>query len=160
MIRKEESLQTAIVKYLRLQYPGVIFHVDHGSAKRRSYAEQAMMKRQQYKAGYPDFQILKPVGNWHGLLMELKKDYQTLFYKNGTLKPGSDDHFYIQQDFMTELVNAGYCAQFVWSFDVAKALIDQYLSGSLKSPYLPIRSKESYLQKADREADIFFSQNM
>lgn len=155
MNRKEEQLQTAICTYMKLQYPNVIFKVD-SVAQKRGYAAQGVLRKQQYKPGFPDFMILHPVGKWHGLLLELKKDYTEIHYKNGTLKPGPDDHFYNQQSFMTELTQQGYAAQFCWSFDMAKVVIDQYLKGLLVEPYLAFKSKASIIEQYDKIADEFF----
>lgn len=154
MIRAEEAHQTAICTYLKLQYPNVIFHVDNGSAKKRTFVEQNVMRKQQYKPGYPDITILHPVGKWHALLLEIKKDWQEIHYKDGTLKPGNDDHFYIQQDFMSELTNRGYIAQFTWSIEYSKVVIDNYMKGLLTDPYLPVKTKVS---KNDLLANNFFT---
>jgi hypothetical protein len=156
MSRKEESLQTAICRYLKLQYPNVIFHCDHGGAKKRSFAEQGVMKKQQYKAGYPDMQVLKPVGKWHGLFLEVKKSYDELFYVTGELKPGPSDHFYSQDDMHYELVQNGYAACFIWSLEDAIRVIDRYMNDRLAFFVRIPRKKPSIHQLNNLTADEFF----
>jgi len=158
MNRKEQELQNAIVKYMRLQYPKVIFKVDGGAdANKGSYVARQVYSKQQYKRGYPDFQIIKPSKYYNGLFLELKGAYDDLFNKNGTMKLGANDHHVEQYDFIKELRGNGYYADFCWNFEMAKNRIDVYIIGDeliqkdyqFNSPTLAERNATS--------ADEFFS---
>jgi hypothetical protein len=122
----EQDLQTALCKYMKLQYPNVIFHVDAGSAKNRTGFMQGIHKAQQFKAGIPDFFILKPNKAFYGLFIELKADRSKIWNKNGTrLK---SDHLDEQEEFHRLLNEQGYFATFACGFEEAKIIIDKYLN--------------------------------
>ena len=126
---KEQSLASAIVKYMKLQHPKVIFKIDGGAdANKASFSAKAVYSKQQYKRGFPDFQIVKTSKHYGGLFLELKADYDCLFNKNGTMKRGSSDHHVEQYEFIKELRLNGYAADFCWSIDSALLWIDAYLS--------------------------------
>jgi len=125
---KEQSLCTAIVQYMKMQHPKVIFKVDGGAdANKASHVARGIYSKQQYKRGFPDFQIVKPNKYYYGLFLELKSGYNALFNKNGTMKRGGEDHHVEQYEFIKELRANGYFADFCYNFDTAKAVIDFYI---------------------------------
>ena len=158
MNRKEQELQNAIVKYMRLQYPKVIFKVDGGAdANKSSFVARQVYSKQQYKRGYPDFQIIKPSEYYFGLFLELKGCEEDLFNKNGTMKRGSNDHHVEQHNFIQELRANGYWADFCWNIEDAIKIIENYfLDNTFPDTNYQFNSL-SYAEKQNAIADEFFN---
>ena len=158
MTYKEQSLCTSIVQYMKLQHPKVIFKIDGGAdANKASHVARAIYSKQQYKRGFPDFQIIKPNKYYSGLFLELKSDYNALFNKNGTMKRGSEDHHVEQYAFIKELRDNGYAADFCWSLDSALLWIDAYL-GNVKLTENNYQYNSPTLSELkEDEANNFFS---
>jgi hypothetical protein len=133
-MRKEQpeyTLQKQVCKYLNMQYPNVMFLSDTIAAVKLTFPQQARNKAIQ-KKGFkcPDLIILKPRIDFltgytiHcGLFIELK--VKNPFKPNG--KPYSNPHIEAQYETLKKLSEIGYCAEFAWSFEMAKNLIDTYL---------------------------------
>ena len=68
---KEYQLQKAIVTYIKLQYPNVLYCASAGGL-RTSMTQAVKMKASGYIKGYPDLSILEPVGKFHSLFLEVK----------------------------------------------------------------------------------------
>lgn len=124
---KEYQLCKAISTYLKLQYPHVLFHFDYAGLN-LSIVQAARMKSIQGLIGYPDLFIAHPVGRWHGLFIEVKKDGHQIFTSKGVVK--KDKHIQEQIDFSTKLYYRGYAAYFGYSFDSIKDIIDKYLNNN------------------------------
>ena len=122
-MRKEERLQISISRYLKHQYPQVIFTAESSGIPLPIYlAKKAKAQRNPTK-GLPDVWIAQPNTMYYGLFLELKT--KTPFLKSGKLS--TNKHIREQAKVLERLNDLGYLAQFVWSFDMAKALIDDYL---------------------------------
>ena len=131
----ELELQMQVADYLRLQYPGVLFHSDFGSGIKLTMGQAIKQKRLQGgRRSWPDMFIAEPMPRcvdgswdyeWHGLFVELKKAGTRIFKKNGTLV--SDAHICEQFDMLEQLRQSGYMAEFACGFDEAKKIIDEYL---------------------------------
>ena len=121
---REYLLAKEVSRYLRLQYPKVLFHFDLAGLN-LSRGQAGMMKVIQHKRGFPDLMVLQPSGNFNGLFIELKADGKNPYKKNGDIK--SDEHLNEQQDMINELLKRGYKACFCTGFDSAKNVIDTYL---------------------------------
>jgi hypothetical protein len=74
--------------------------------------------------GWPDIFIPEPRGRYHGLYIELKKDGEKLFKKDG--KTPISDHVAEQFELIDKLTDRGYSAGFAIGFDKAKKVIDHY----------------------------------
>lgn len=127
---EEYNLALAVSKYLRLQYPSVIFRFDMAGLN-LSKTQAGMNKAIQHSRAYPDLFILKPRKiqgiQYHGLFLELKKEGTKLYKKDG--RPTSE-HLTEQANILLRLSENGYCAYFSVGFDQTKELIDRYLKGS------------------------------
>ena len=67
----EDQLQTAVIHYLRVMYPGLLyFHTPNGGYRIKQQAKR--FKAQGVLAGIPDVMILKARGEYHGFAAELK----------------------------------------------------------------------------------------
>jgi hypothetical protein len=122
-MKKEESLQIAVSNYLRLQYPGVIF-TSESSGIRLTIGQAIKAKKQRSNCKLPDMIILEPKGDFKGLCLELKKEGEKVFQKNGEPYSG---HIKEQYETLKRLSDKGYFAGFVCGFDHAKKIIDTYM---------------------------------
>lgn len=123
----EAELQKQVAIYLRMQYPDVIFHSDFGSGVKLSPWQARMQKMQNGgRRAWPDMMIAEPIGNYHGLFIELKRDGARLKKQNGEW---ASSHIAEQNIMLNELSNKGYKAEFAIGFEQALDLIDDYLGG-------------------------------
>ena len=133
---KEADIQCHIADYLRMQYPGVIFHSDFGSGTKLTMGQAVRQKRLNGgRRAWPDMFIAEPMprcidGGWdyeyNGLFIELKKEGTRIKKKNGEW---ASEHIAEQAYMLSELTARGYKADFALGFDQAKRLIDEYLGG-------------------------------
>lgn len=119
--KTEEGLHLAICKYIKLQYPHVIF-TSEGSGVRLTKGQSVKEKLKRSGTGLPDIWIVHP-DKPEMLFLEVKKE--SPFKKNGELK--QDTHLQEQEDIIWQLIDKGHYADFVWDFDRAKAIIDNFL---------------------------------
>ena len=124
MAKKEEQLSKSVSRYLKLQYPDVVFTCD-SSGIRLTIGQATVLKAQRSTHKIPDMIILKPNAEYHGLILELKSDDSSPFLKDGSLSKGQ--HIQEQNQTLTALLNIGYYAVFAVGFDNAKKIIDDYM---------------------------------
>lgn len=123
----EAELQKQVAIYIRMQYPDVIFHSDFGSGVKLTPWQAKMQKMQNGgRRAWPDMFLAEPVGNYHGLFVELKKEGTRLKKKNGDW---ASEHIAEQDAVLSELNDKGYKAEFAIGFEQALNLIDDYLGG-------------------------------
>ena len=123
----EAELQKQVAIYIRMQYPDVLFHSDFGSGVKLTPWQAKMQKMQNGgKRAWPDLLIAEPVGKYHGLFIELKKDGVKLLKRNGEF---TSEHIAEQDALLHELSGKGYKAEFAIGFEQALNLIDNYLGG-------------------------------
>ena len=123
----EAELQKQVAIYIRMQYPDVIFHSDFGSGVKLSPWQARMQKMQNGgRRAWPDMMIAEPMGNYHGLFIELKREGARLKKQNGEW---ASSHIAEQNIMLNELSNKGYKAEFAIGFEQALDLIDDYLGG-------------------------------
>ena len=128
MAKKEEQLSKAVSRYLKLQYSDVVFTCD-ASGVRLTMGQATALKAQRSVHKIPDMIILKPNGEYHGLILELKSEDSSPYLKDGSLSKGQ--HIQEQNQTLTELLNIGYYAVFAVGFDNAKKIIDDYFNNKL-----------------------------
>lgn len=123
----EAELQKQVAIYIRMQYPDVIFHSDFGSGVKLTPWQAKMQKMQNGgRRAWPDMVLAEPVGKYHGLFVELKKEGTRLKKKNGDW---ASEHIAEQDAVLSELNDKGYKAEFAIGFEQALNLIDDYLGG-------------------------------
>lgn len=120
--KKEEKLQISVCKYLKLQYPNIIFASD-GSGVRLTKGQAVLAKKMRSDKGYPDLFIAEPRGAFSGLYLELKKDGEVVYNRNGSIRKDKQE----QNEMLIRLREKGYVAEFAVGFDACKRLIDSYL---------------------------------
>lgn len=121
-MKTEEKLQIAVCKYLKLQYPDVIFTAESSGLK-LTIGQAVIAKQLRSSKGLPDLMIFEPNDLYHGLFLELKKEGTRL--NNG--KMPNTKHIREQKDILNKLWSLGYAAGFACGFDEAKNIIDEYL---------------------------------
>jgi hypothetical protein len=124
--QSEYNLQKQICEYLKYKYPNILFLTDTVAAIRLT-PMQGKRNKDVQKQGFktPDLLILEPKGNYAGLMIELK--IENPFYKGQFIEIKSNEHIKEQADSLFKLNIKRYCACFAWSFDMAKAIIDDYM---------------------------------
>lgn len=126
----ELDIQIQVADYLRLRYPNVLFHSDYGSGLRLTPGQAVKQKRLQGgRRAWPDLFIAHPMGKYHGMYLELKKDGTRLQKRNGDF---ASEHIKEQWEMLGALTLRGYRAEFACGFDEAKKIIDEYLGGLIK----------------------------
>ena len=68
MAKKEEQLSKSVSRYLKLQYPDVVFTCD-SSGIRLTIGQATVLKAQRSTHKIPDMIILKPNAEYHGLIL-------------------------------------------------------------------------------------------
>lgn len=123
----EKQLHKQICTYIKLQYPNVIFNTDLAGL-RMTYGQAKDVKHLRSSNSFPDLIIYE--NNWlhSALFLEIKKE--TPYKKDGSLK--KNEHLQAQNKMLSELRKRGYQALFVWSFEAAKKIIDEYLIDEFK----------------------------
>lgn len=141
-VQREEKTQIRVCKYLRANYPNVIFTCDLASGMRLPVHIAKKNKDMRSSRGLPDMFIAfpakaysKPTGGhkpvryfkqYYGLFMELKSEGVVVFNKDGSLR--KDEHLQEQHEILKQLEEQGYKACFAIGFDEAKKIIDEYLA--------------------------------
>jgi hypothetical protein len=135
-IKREESLQRQICRYLKLQYPNLIFRSDYASGLQLTINQAAIHKSLQSSRSWPDLFIYKSSRGYHGLGLELKREGTVIYLSRGPRKGKltSDPHIQEQAMMLQELNNLGYFARFGVGFDQCQRIIDWYLNPNYKEP--------------------------
>jgi hypothetical protein len=118
MFRPEEGEQIAVVNYLRVAYPRVLFTISPANIKVSIWMGKKIVQMG-YNKGTPDLMIFAPRKHYHGLMIEMKKSA-----KYGKSYPTAE-----QKHWCIELDNIGYCSHICYGADEAIKLIDDYMRG-------------------------------
>lgn len=125
MSNYERELHKAVVTYIKMQYPKVLFNTDlSGVFTTPATAKQVSQLRS--RKGHPDLMIYEPRGGYYGLFVELKANGVKVHNQNGDIV--ASDHIRTQAEYLEELNQRGYMAVFAVGFDAAKRVIDSYLN--------------------------------
>lgn len=125
----EKQLHAQICDYIKKRYPSVIFNTDL-SGLRLTLGQATQAKHLRSGNGFPDIVIYKMktelyVDKVYGaLFLEVKKE--SPFKRNWKLK--NNAHLIEQNEMHIRLRDAGYAACFVWTFEQAVKIIDNYLN--------------------------------
>lgn len=121
----EHSLYEQIARYIRLQYPDIIYRFDLAADLKLTPGQAAKHHRLHPERGYPDLFIAKARGEYHGFYLEIKTKSNSPYKKDGTLK--KDKHLEEQARMLEKLRASGYRAEFGVGFEGCKKIIDEYL---------------------------------
>lgn len=136
--QKEEKEQIRICKYLRKDYPDVIFTCDLASGMKLPIHIAAKNKSMRSSRGLPDLFIAEPFGDpeealcrdekpfYLGLFIEIKSE-DTILYKVDGVTLRKNEHIEEQAEILRQLSEKGYKAVFACGYEEAKKIIDEYL---------------------------------
>lgn len=122
---KEETIHEQVVKYLKFQYPKILFRTDFAAGIKMTIGQAVKHKKLQQSRAWPDIFVAKPYNGYCGLFLELKRDVSEIFKKDGSLV--KNEHIREQAALIKQLNELGYKAMFACGFDHARKAIDEYL---------------------------------
>lgn len=123
--KRELQISLALSQYINIKYPNVLFFID-ASGVRLTIGQATQLKKQRSKRfKIPDFIILQPCKGYHALILELKKEDESPYLKNGELS--KSEHVQEQNKALQHLNKLGYKAQFAVGLDEAMKVVDEYL---------------------------------
>jgi hypothetical protein len=112
----EAGVQKAVIDYLKYTYPQALYCASAGGI-RTSMKQAIKMKATGYVKGVPDLQIFEPMGNYHGLLIEIK-DIKGVVSKE-------------QKEWISQLNKRGYFATYSKGFEATIKVINDYFEGKI-----------------------------
>lgn len=116
MLQGEALVQASLIKYLKYQYPTLLYCASAGGLK-TTFSQAKKMKATGYVKGFPDLLVLETTDKYHGLFIELKTEKGVLSKE--------------QKWWLQELRKRNYLAECCYGFDHAKRVIDLYMSGKI-----------------------------
>ena len=122
-MQSEDQLQKMVCDYIKAQYPKVLFNSDMAGAMKLTIGQAVKISKLRSNKGFPDIAIYEPRGEFHGLFVELKKEGEVLYKRNGE---AVTEHVQEQINCINLLKAKGYVAVFAIGFDEAKTIIDSY----------------------------------
>lgn len=108
----EQSLQSAVIKYIQLKHPRIRYCASLGGI-RTSFKQAVKAKATGYVKGFPDLQITEARGGYFGLFIEIKME------KRYATKE--------QKEWITDLTNRGYKALITKGLTDTISALDDYL---------------------------------
>lgn len=121
----EESLQMQVATYLKVKHPDIIFRSDFAAGIKMTMGQAVKHRRMQHSRAFPDLTIFHGNHEYRGLFLELKKSYDQVYRKDGTIR--EDEHVKEQAEMLSKLQLRGYKAVFACGFDEAINIIENYL---------------------------------
>lgn len=123
----ENAEQQATVNYLKSVYPNVLFTTGLMGIKLPDWAMWLLIVLG-YRPGTTDIMIFEPRGQFHGLMIEMKRP-KTSYIENGEKKtlypsPVSDE----QKAMHTALNERGYLTTVCYGFSSAQNVINEYMA--------------------------------
>ena len=124
-IRTEWQEQLAFCKWLKMQYPDVLFRSDIQSAGKLTPAMQNIKLIIDPFRGFPDISIYLKRGQYCGLMIEMKRLNSGLYLKDGSLS--SNKHVQEQNEMHIKLRENGWQVEFAEGMEAAISLFQNYL---------------------------------
>lgn len=127
--KHEENLQLQICRYLRLQFPDLIFRSDYASGLHLTINHARKHASMQSGRAWPDLFIYKPLREFSGFALEIKKEGTVIILKTGPRKGKitADKHIQEQARTINDLRHLGYYANFGVGFNDCIKQIHWYL---------------------------------
>tara|TARA_R110000744_G_scaffold94453_2_gene182359 strand:+ start:1257 stop:1634 length:378 start_codon:yes stop_codon:yes gene_type:complete len=120
----EKRLHLAVCKYLKFQYPDIYFLSDPSGLK-MSIGMATQLKKTRSKHAQLDVVILEPNETSNGLILEIKKDRNQVYKKDGELR--NNEHVKKQSKSIAHLKNKDYICEYIFNLDEAIEIITKYL---------------------------------
>ena len=119
----EQTLHEAVCRYIKLQYPNVMFNSDM-SGFRLTQGQAIRAKKMRSTNGYPDLVIYEARGGYFGMFIELKDEGVRTFTRDG--RPATK-HIGKQVETIDALSSRGYYGIIASGWDIVKNIIDYYM---------------------------------
>jgi hypothetical protein len=138
--KHEESIQKQACRWLRLQFPHVVFRSDYASGLHLTMAQAVTHKNMQSSRAWPDLFLYKPMKingrQYAGAAFELKRDKVSIIVKIGPRKGElvANEHIREQYYMLQELDKLGYYTDFCIGFDDFVKKASWYLTGGQELP--------------------------
>lgn len=110
---REHQTQVAAVNWFRMQYPGKLIHAIPNGGD-RNIVTARKLKAEGVVSGVPDLFIPEPLGQYHGLFVEMK-------VKGGRLRD-------TQKEMICKLEDRGYKCAVCWSLDDFMKVVNEYFN--------------------------------
>jgi len=123
----EKHLAEQVALYL--QSLGLLYRFDIAADLVLTIGQAKRNKLLHPRRGFPDLIIYKACGGFHALVVELKREGEKIYKKDG-LTPVTT-HIAEQLEFLEDLDAEGYEAHMVVGFQEFKQVVDSYLKSSL-----------------------------
>lgn len=120
----ENATHKKICAYIRKRYPWAWF--THELAEGLPASIRKRIKGLRSYRGVADIIIFMPRGDFHGMFLEVKKETEKVFKKDGSLR--KDVHLQEQHDFLSLMRCLGFYAEFCVGDKDGKNQIDKYFS--------------------------------
>lgn len=120
----EYDTHKAVVAYIRENYPFIRYRSDLSGVKLHRGTVNKMSSLNDWP-GFPDIIIFESRHNSCGLAIELKREGENPYRKDGKLK--SSSHLKEQASWLDHLLRQGFQAKFATGYHEAIELIDNYL---------------------------------
>jgi hypothetical protein len=124
-VRTEWQEQLAFCKWLKMQYPRVLFRSDIQSAGKLSPAMQNIKSIIDPFRGFPDITIYLKRGRFCGLMLEMKRLNSGLYLKDGSLSNAK--HVQEQNKMHEFLRDNAWKVEFAEGMDEAKIKFEEYV---------------------------------
>jgi len=126
----EEQEQTELCRWIKKNYPDILYTVDLGGIRLNMGQRRIMSTRA--RKGHPDLIFQEWfLDKYCGLAIEFKRTGTKVSKRDGTLR--KDDHLKSQLEYLTALKERYYIAGFVVGLEPAKRVISAYLEASSNS---------------------------
>lgn len=136
----ERRIHKRVAAYLRHNYPDIRFHTSlDGEAMGTS--QRAHVGYLQWGSGFPDLLIFKGNGQHVGLALEIKKDGESPYKKDGTLKAGK--HLREQEGWIRYLRAQNWKAEFGVGYSECIDIILEYFKhGEIKKHDTQVQAED------------------
>lgn len=134
---KEDKVQMAFCKHVKKTFPDVIFNCDLASGMNLGKHIGGMNSQMRSSRAHCDFHASEPRGDFKGFYLELKRDRDEVYRKDGGLKSAIKtnkktgekyDHIKEQWEMIQNLRSKGYYADFGLGLDDCIDKMKEYMS--------------------------------
>ncbi|MFA5172568.1 MAG: hypothetical protein WC426_13485 [Sulfuriferula sp.] len=126
--KREQVIQLALCGHIRSEYPDVVFYSDFAAGLKLPIWLAALRKAMASGRGIPDLMVDAKRGNFGGLRIEIKKEGERIYLKDGSIS--KDKHVQEQNTVLEKLRKEGYCAEFGIGLEQCQGIVDWYMAGA------------------------------
>lgn len=154
--QREKIVQLSLCGHVRSNYPEAIFNCDFAAGMKLTPGLAKLRRAMTSGRGYPDFTLDVKRGDFAGLRLELKKEGEVIYNKDGTVRKSDKDRLQIQHDTLERLRKEGYCAEFAIGLEQAIGLVDWYMAGAKPGTLILERSSAGDIRFTNTESGEVF----